>query len=68
MTDDALALIGQRHALVRTLQQGEPQLPLQFLDRAAQGRLRDVQDFGGLENASPLVNGNERLELMKFQA
>lgn len=58
MTDHPLALLGQGHAPMRALQQLEPQLPLQFLDRTAQRRLGDVQNLGRFKNAACVMDGD----------
>jgi len=49
----------QRHPLGAALQQLRPHAVLELLDRHRQGRLGDMQDFGGAAVAAEFGDGDE---------
>ncbi|MNI79361.1 hypothetical protein D3C73_1358130 [compost metagenome] len=66
MANDAASFVGERHALVGSLQQGQAQFALQILDRSADGGLGDMQNLRGFTDAAGLVDGDQCLDLMEF--
>src|SRR5882762_1548821 len=50
----------------QSVEQEEPQLPLQISDLPGQGRLRDMETIGRLSEMLPLSNGDEIAEMPEF--
>src|SRR5690242_13075773 len=67
ITEQHFAVIRERHAARGAAKQRTPRLELETLDLLADGRLRQVEPFGGTMKAAAIGDGNEGPEQFEIQ-